>query len=146
MPPSLLSRGLTNIEVNRGRVDFIRGLPGTGPPGRTTGAAAKSRRSRRDRGAKRARHITSSRSRRTALSISGAPSRGTRGGNGERKSAQGEGRGSARWLALWDVAAALSPCQECNSHAVGIPSRSIPFAARLLLRGPDAFLRADGRR
>jgi len=32
-------------------------------------------------------------------------------------------------VALWDVEAVLSPCQECNSHAAGIPSRSIPLAA-----------------
>lgn len=37
-------------------------------------------------------------------------------------------------VALWDVEAVLSPCQECNSHAAGIPSRSIPLAVRLLLR------------
>lgn len=32
-------------------------------------------------------------------------------------------------VALWDVEAVLSQCQECNSHAAGIPSRSIPLAA-----------------
>lgn len=37
-------------------------------------------------------------------------------------------------VAPWDVEAVLSPCQECNSHAAGIPSRSIPLAVRLLSR------------
>lgn len=37
-------------------------------------------------------------------------------------------------VAPWDVETVLSPCQECNSHATGIPSRSIPLAVRLLSR------------
>ncbi|CAL1674747.1 unnamed protein product [Lasius platythorax] len=44
-------------------------------------------------------------------------------------------------VALWDVEAVLSPCQECNSHAAGIPSRSIPLAASSFVAARDAFLR-----
>lgn len=72
---------------------------------------------------------------RAALNIS------RKGGRERQKVAMGKerahegGRKKFGEVALWDVEAVLSPCQECNSHAAGIPSRSIPLAASAFVAG-----------
>lgn len=129
---------------------FIRGLPGTGGGhlALRRATAAKSRRSGRNHVAKRA-HEISAVAPNCAKHLS-HPGR-TRVGEGrehevvmEKERARGGGAGEEVRQG-GSMGCALSPCQECNSHAVGIPSRSAAFAVRLLLRAPDAFLRRERR-